>query len=544
MRFETRIFSIFLIICMAVGVVFNARSEQGIFEEHSLFSDKTTLRLWYTDDGITPYLQSVAVKYSESNDVRVEPKLVSGLEYLEAINKASLEGENYPDIFVATNDTLEKAYFSGLALGVDNSDGFFNKVLFPKAALDSVTYNGNYIAYPFYFETSALIYNKDYLEEWAEEQIKEEMGIVESSEEDYIDEELTEEADAENSDEKADSDDEEDSESSDDADSESSDEGDSEASEDAGSDNSDEASEEEAAEVEIPPEQIEAKVAESVPTTMRDILEFAGDYTAPNRVRTVFEWDVTDILYNYFFVGNYMNICGEAGDDAEAIDIYNGNTISCMEIYRALKQFFATDATEISYDKVADDFIDGKIVYTIATTDFFKKLEEKTVIGGGKGVFFDFGVAPIPNLDDTYKSRTMSVTNCMVINGYSEHPKEANDFARYICSDTSEDIYNMSHKLAAHYGIDYEIEGLNTFVDVYAGSASLPKTMQASNFWMELEIAFTKIWNESENDICNETLKELSEKIKTQVKGEQVVEETIPNPPVSLITAGLKEDSD
>jgi hypothetical protein len=102
----------------------------------------------------------------------------------------------------------------------------------------------------------------------------------------------------------------------------------------------------------------------------------------------------------------------------------------------------------------------------------------------------------------------------------------------------------MSHKLAAHYGIDYGNDGLNTFVDVYAGSVSMPKIIQASNFWMELEIAFTKIWDDSENDVCNTTLKELSEMIKTQVKGENVVEQTIPTPPTSLITAGLKEDSD
>ena len=71
---------------MVAGIAVNARSEQSIFEEYSFFSNKTTVRLWYTDDAITPYLQSVAVSYSESKkDVRIEPKLVSGIEYLEAI---------------------------------------------------------------------------------------------------------------------------------------------------------------------------------------------------------------------------------------------------------------------------------------------------------------------------------------------------------------------------------------------------------------------------------------------------------------------------
>ena len=131
MKFETKIFSIFLILCMLAGVFANSRSDESIFEDFSFFSNKTTLRVWYTDDAITPYLQSMAIKFSEKNrEARVEPKLVSGMEYLEAVNKASMENKNLPDIFVTTNDTLEKVYCAGLALEADNSDGFFNKVLF------------------------------------------------------------------------------------------------------------------------------------------------------------------------------------------------------------------------------------------------------------------------------------------------------------------------------------------------------------------------------------------------------------------------------
>lgn len=549
MNFKARLLSIFLILCMVAGIAVNARSEQSIFEEYSFFSNKTTVRLWYTDDAITPYLQSVAVSYSESKkDVRIEPKLVSGIEYLEAINKASLEGGNYPDIFVTTNDTLEKAYFAGLALEADNTDGFFNKVLFPKAALDAVTCNGRYVAYPFYFETSALLYNKTYLDEHAKELAEKAQNggdSQEKSDESAEESSEGEDAAAEESSEASEEVAEEESDEASDADS-------SEEGEEA--EEAEEIEEEDAeaeAEEETTEEETVASAEDVVPTTVKEILGFAGEYTAPDRVRTVFEWDVTDIFYNYFFVGNYMNIGGDTGDDSNTIDIYNGNTISCMEIYRALKQFFATDASTVSYEQVANDFIEGKIVFTIATTDIFQKIENKAVLMdskgnlvGGDGLFFEYGVAPIPDLDETYKTRTMSVTNCMVVNGFSEHPQEANDFARYICSDTSDDIYKMSHKLAAHYGIDYGNDGLNTFVDVYAGSVSMPKIIQASNFWMELEIAFTKIWDDSENDVCNTTLKELSEMIKTQVKGENVVEQTIPTPPTSLITAGLKEDSD
>ena len=128
MNFRTRVFSIILIICTVLGAVVYARSGQSVFEEHALFlGGKNTVRVWYTDDALTPYLQSKAVTYSEKmSKVRIEPKLVSGIEYLEAINKASLKGDNYPDLFIITNDSLEKAYLAGLALEVDNSNSFID----------------------------------------------------------------------------------------------------------------------------------------------------------------------------------------------------------------------------------------------------------------------------------------------------------------------------------------------------------------------------------------------------------------------------------
>ena len=68
---------------------------------------KETIHLWYTDDALTDYLNSKAVSFYEANDIRVETKLVSGLEYLETVNKASVnKEEDASDIFIITNDSL------------------------------------------------------------------------------------------------------------------------------------------------------------------------------------------------------------------------------------------------------------------------------------------------------------------------------------------------------------------------------------------------------------------------------------------------------
>ena len=497
MRIKIRIISIILVACALLGTYVYARSDRSIFEDYSLFSgNKTTVRLWYTDDTMTPYLQSKAVAYSESNSkVRIEPVLVSGLEYLEAINKASVNEDNYPDLYIITNDSLEKAYLAGLATEIEGGGEFLSKGVFPDAAINSVTYKGKKIAYPFYFETSSLIYNKTYLENMAVENMQTELDAAEG-------EAAQEETDA--------------------------------------AVYEGETPEEDAVSEDVNPDitqgMIDEVVAESLPLNISDILKFAESYNAPEQVEAVFQWDVTDIFYNYFFVGNYMNVGGEAGDDVNQIDIYNTDTISCMKIYQQLNQFFAIDADSIDYDKVVQDFIDGKIVFTIATTDIIKKIDDAKASGECD---FEFAVADMPGLTGDFGSRTMSVTECLVVNGLSENAVEANEVARYLCSDNSGDIYKLSNKVAAHYGVQYDNPNLATFVGVYADSVPMPKTIETSNLWMELEIAFTKIWN---GEDCNSTLKNVCESIMTQVTGSPYTAEALPDPDDDAITAGLTED--
>ena len=38
--------------------------------------------------------------------------------------------------------------------------------------------------------------------------------------------------------------------------------------------------------------------------------------------------------------GNYMIVGGDPGDDRNDIDINNPETIQCLEVYKALNQFF------------------------------------------------------------------------------------------------------------------------------------------------------------------------------------------------------------
>ena len=135
-----------------------------------LANRKETIHLWYTDDALTDYLSSKTLDFYNNTDIRVDVKLVSGVEYLEAVNAASLDEEaDTPDIYILSNDSLEKAYLAGLATKLPESAPVYDDQLFHQAARNAVLYDGKYVACPLYFETSALLYNKTYLQQIADE---------------------------------------------------------------------------------------------------------------------------------------------------------------------------------------------------------------------------------------------------------------------------------------------------------------------------------------------------------------------------------------
>ena len=368
--------------------------------EESLFGHRETLYLWYADETLTDYLNSVAVSYSEyQKEVRVVPVYTQGLEYLETINQASLQTEEVPDLYIVSNDSLEKAYLGGVACEVKLPEGVLPMAdMVPQSAIRAVTYHDKQIGYPFYYETSCLLYNRTYLEDWARAQIEAERDLA-------LAEDAQEQADSGEVEEEI-----------------------------------QEAQEQE----EISAEDVGAKVEETIPQTIDEILAFADVYDAPEQVEAIFKWDVSDIFYNYFIVGNYIDVGGENGDNADSIHIYNENAIRALRVYQNLNQFFSIDTKEISYDGVLQDFLDGKIVYTVATSDALSKLEKARE----EGEFaYDYGVSRVPDVSEELKSSSLSVTQCVAVNGYSTKKEMANDFAVYLTLYNTDDLYTRTGKL-------------------------------------------------------------------------------------------------
>ncbi len=457
MHLKKRLLAAAAVIAMAAAVIYGSTREMNTEEEVvalSQYGDKETIYFWYSDDSLTNYINSAAVSFGEKEGVRVIPYLASGREYLETLNHATLHEKQAPDAYIISNDSLEKAYLAGLAGEVTDPQGICNAQFFPQAALSAVSYQGKTIGYPLFFETSVLVYNETYLKEWATQQAEKDQAEANASgegeENSYLDD-----------------------------------------------------------------EQLAAQSMEylenGLPSTVDDILGIANSYEAPEGVE-VLKWDVSDIFFNYWIVGNYMIVGGDSGEDTGNLDIDNEETKKCLEVYKALNQFFYIEPDNVTYDSVIQDFIDGRIMFTIATTDVVKRLEEEKTQGS---LPYDYGFVTMPDVSTELKSRSMSVTNAVVVNGYSEHRELANRFASYLVNDYADGLYERTGRVPSNLNADTGSDALQVFVQEYAESVPLPKMMETGNFWMHLEILFSKVWNGAD---VNALVEELAAQMVFQVE--------------------------
>ena len=439
-------FLIVLLSLMVLGV--GALSYTGLngLGYHKLLVESReygTVNFWYTNDLMTNYYNNMASVYNQNNrGVNVVPKLVSASEYLEQIYQASIEGEEYPDIYALTSDMMEKAYLSGLTHAIENEDEVRSE--FNEVALQAASYEESLQAYPLYFDTSTLVYNKTLLEEIALDQFQIQAAAegVENPEQIVVEQ-----------------------------------------------------------------EKIDNLVQVMIPESVDELIEFSNNLEAPDGMESVFKWNINDVFFNYFYLGEYAKLTGEE------IDIYNDNIAACMEVFRYVTEYFYMDAETVSTESVLQEFMEGKVLFTILDSESALKLEN----ANAEGLLpFVYDYALIPDPSEELRGRPLSVTNVIVVNGYTQLPETATAFAEFLAMDNYcvDQLYERTGYVPACEDAAVSGNMETVFKAEYRKSVTIPNLMATGNFWMLLENAFNEIWEGAE---AQATLQELEIKLTNQI---------------------------
>lgn len=388
------ILAVIVVIFLLMEMNFQTGQQEN--KEAAETENVNPLLVWYTDPDIQTYMEETAAEASEDLGVKIQTELVSEVDYIENISERSMAEEmTGPDLYVTATSQLGKAAQAGLTLTADAPK---IEKIYGEKALHAVTYNGNAVAFPFYVETSILLYNPAYVE--------------------------------------------------------------------------------------------------SAPQTIDEILNYAENFETnetTEAVENIFSWNVADVIEDYMFMGGYTNLGGEDGDRKDEVTLDLDQINACMAYYQNLNSFFAIDADTITSDAIMQDFLAGKTVYVIANESML--LQADQAIKNGEVSEGFYGAAALPDLTGELQSRGLSVTNSVVVNPYSKNQEAAWKLASWITEEKAENLYESAGKLPACRTLSEDPTPAWAVVcDAYDQAAEVPKLMELSDMWLNLEVTLADIW--------------------------------------------------
>ncbi|MCR4895428.1 MAG: extracellular solute-binding protein [Lachnospiraceae bacterium] len=481
MRFGLKLFRVILVALLVTFLYYGAHcpfpARDDLVQETAKGSE--TIYFWYTREELSDVIGSAAVSFGQENGVRVIPVLAAENEYPEQLYAASVSGERCPDAYLLPSNLLEKAYLAGMAVDLasvtgtdplasqEEADNGTASLTCPEALLNAGTYEGKLLMRPLSFDTTVLVYRTEDPVRWAHQAAVSELTAIDMDIADGITDESVAAQIAEMI----------------------------------------------LTEEDLDPQVLADKEAEylagAVPATIPDLLQFAGTYDVPAGTEGILEWDVNDILYNYWFLGGVIDLCGPCGDDRGSVRVNNIHGVECLETYQNLREFFSIDSEQISYESCVEDFLAGKYVFTVGSTDILQRLQAAKDAGT---LGFDYGFALLPDISDTYESKALCIVDGVVVNGYSEHGELAERFAEYLTTECADMLYERCGIVPADRTVTVRHPELEIFFRQAEKSIALPKLMETQSFWLELEAAFTSVWD---GEDPAQTLDTLQEKLES-----------------------------
>lgn len=132
--------------------------------ESTVEERQVDINLWYSDEIYSDYLSSCATQYENANkNVHINIEYIPEADYMSTLTSEAVKTGKV-DLYLIDNDKLEQVKLAGIASENRLTD-IYNVYNYSQTALNACTYNDKLIAYPLSYDTSFLIYNRDYVQD-------------------------------------------------------------------------------------------------------------------------------------------------------------------------------------------------------------------------------------------------------------------------------------------------------------------------------------------------------------------------------------------
>lgn len=231
-------------------------------------------------------------------------------------------------------------------------------------------------------------------------------------------------------------------------------------------------------------------VLPEAPKTWEEVEAFATTWNDKAQNKYALVWEVSNAYFNYIFMSGFgAPLFGPNGDDPKQHNVNSANAVAGLTYFQGLRaKMLDIPALDVSGDFCNSSFTEGKAAMIITgpwkISDF-----SKTSI--------NFGIAPIPVFPGmTNPPASFSGLRLAFVSAYSDHPAEAQDFARFLTSKPIlEKRYEMTKQIPPRSDITINDPYSQGILAQAQYATPMPTIPEMGKYWSAMGAAFGNIWD-------------------------------------------------
>jgi len=220
------------------------------------------------------------------------------------------------------------------------------------------------------------------------------------------------------------------------------------------------------------------------------------------------DFNTGNFLTEYAFIGKYVNVGGNLGDEQELIQIDENMLSQSIGFFQNIITGTGISPNALEEAMIAG-FAEGKNMSLILSSDYIALFNDYM-----RDRNITFNIISIPKLSDFLESSTGSCTDAVVVNGMSRNQKQAGDFAEFLTCVYAEHIYEKTNLLPACYNSGISLENFDKLYDIYKNSSIFPKLLKTEDFSLNVKVLFEKAINGQD---CTAISNEFTNSLKNRI---------------------------
>ncbi len=228
-------------------------------------------------------------------------------------------------------------------------------------------------------------------------------------------------------------------------------------------------------------------LVDTPPKTWAEVEAFCEEFNEPGKYGMIL--NVGAAYYSPIFTGNNGNrLFGPTGTDTSSTYMNNNNAVEGMSYFQSFRKYLDVPATDIANDAVClAAFTEGKAaMYITGPWNVANSLDA--------GV--NFGVTTIPALPgDVQPATSFSGARTMQVSAYSDYPKEAHAFAKFLISEEMQQLrFDITGEIPS-VGIEVSNEYITGFQKQLEYAYPMPSIVEMDGWWSPMDSACANIWD-------------------------------------------------